>query len=76
MSNSRQQFGCLAAKFEVVADNLKACETPEQRRESLIEMMTVLGWIDSYFTNDHLPLDSAPESTVPSNPPLTKNAQR
>jgi hypothetical protein len=38
----------------------------------LIGMMVVLDQIDDLLTNDHSLLDSKPDSTAPSNPPLSK----
>jgi hypothetical protein len=72
MYNAPQRFGRLAAQFELLAHDLSECQNPKQRRELLIGMMVVLDQIDDLLTNDHSLLDSKPDSTAPSNPPLSK----
>jgi hypothetical protein len=76
MSDAPQRFGRLAAQFEVMAHNLTVCQGPKQRRELLIGMMVVLNQIDDILTNDHSLLDSKPDSTAPSNPPLSRVAHQ
>jgi len=72
MSNAPQRFGRLAAQFEVMARDLNECQNPKQRRELLIGMMVVLDQIDGLLMNEHSALDSNPETTAPSNPPISK----
>ena len=75
MLNAPERFGRLAAQFEVMAHNLSVCQNPKQRRELLIGMMVVLDQIDDILTSEHS-LDSKPDSTAPSNPPLSKAAHQ
>jgi hypothetical protein len=72
MCNAPQRFGRLAAQFELMARNLSECQNPKQRRELLIAMMVILDQIDGLLSNEHLLLDSKPDSTTPSHPPLSK----
>jgi hypothetical protein len=72
MYNAPQRFGRLAAQFELMAHNLRECQNPKQRRELLIAMMVILDQIDGLLTNEHLLLDSKPDSTTPSHPPIRK----
>jgi hypothetical protein len=76
MSETPQRFGRLAAQFEVMAHNLTVCKNPQQRRELLIGMMAVLNQIDDILMRDHSLLDAKPDSTAPSNPPLSKAANQ
>jgi hypothetical protein len=76
MYNPPQRFGRLAAQFEAMAHDLNGCQNPKQRRELLIGMMVVLDQIDGLLMNEHSLLDSKPDSTAPSNPPLSKAAQQ
>jgi hypothetical protein len=72
MSNAPQQFGSLAAQFEVMAHNLPVCQNPKQRRELLLGMMVVLNQIEDILMNEDSSLDPKPVSTSPSKPPLSK----
>jgi hypothetical protein len=72
MYNAPQRFGRLAAQFELMAHNLRECQNPKQRRELLIAMMVILDQIDGLLTNEHLLLDSKPDSITPSHQPLGK----
>jgi hypothetical protein len=72
MSNAPLRFGRLAAEFELMVHNLSECQNPRQRRELLKGMMGVLNQIVDILTNDHSLLDSKPDSTAASNPPLSK----
>jgi hypothetical protein len=76
MSEAPRRFGRLAAQFEVMAHNLTVCQNPKQRRELLIGMMVVLNQIDDILTKDHSLLDAKPDSTAPSDPPLSKAAHK
>ena len=72
-----QRFERLAAQFEMIEHNLSECQKPEQRRELLVGMMVLLDQIDDILTDEQpLFLDSKPDSTVPSNPPLSKAAHQ
>jgi hypothetical protein len=75
MSNAPQQFGRLAAQFEVMAHNLTVCQDPKQRRELLIGMMAVLNQIDDILASDHWLSSSKPDSPA-TNPPLSKVAHQ
>jgi hypothetical protein len=72
MTNAPQRFRRLAAQFEVMAHNLTDCQNPKQRRELLIGMMVVIEQIEDIVANEHSLLESNPDSTAPSNPPLSK----
>jgi hypothetical protein len=76
MSNAPERFRRLAAQFEVMAHNLTDCQNPKQRRELLIGMMVVLDQIDGLLMNEHSLLESKPDSTAPSNPPISKAAHQ
>jgi hypothetical protein len=76
MYDAPQRFGRLAAQFELLAHDLSQCQNPKQRRELLIGMMVILDQIDGLLANEHSLLDSKPDSTAPSDPPLSKAAHR
>jgi len=76
MSNVPLRFARLAAEFELMVHNLSECQNPKQRRELLKGMMGVLNQIGDILTKDHSLLDSKPDSTAPSNPPLSKAAHK
>jgi hypothetical protein len=70
-----QRFERLAAHFEMIAQDLSACQNPKERRELLKEMMLVLEQMADLCMNEHS-LDSKPDGTSPSNPPLSKAAHQ
>jgi len=74
MPDRQKRFQVLADRFEVLENNVSECQTPEQRRELLREMLVVIEELDQVVSNDLSRLDSKPDSTAPSNPPLSKAA--
>jgi hypothetical protein len=46
MSDAVQQFGLLAAQFEVMAHDLNECQIPKKRRQLLKGMMVILKQIE------------------------------
>src|ERR1700674_378129 len=76
MSDAPQRFGSLAAQFEVMAHDLKECQNSKQRRELLVGMMVVLNQIECILMNEQSLVDSKPDGTAPSNPPLSKAAHQ
>jgi len=76
MPNRQQLFQVLADRFEVLENNVSECQTPEQRRELLREMLVVIEELDQLVSNDLSRLDSKPDSTTPPNPPSSKAAHQ
>ena len=76
MPDRQQLFQVLADRFEVLENNVSECQTPEQRRELLREMLVVIEELDQLVSNDLSRLDSKPDSTAPSAPPLSKAAHK
>jgi hypothetical protein len=76
MGDTEQRFQSLAERFNVLTHNLSQCQNPKQRRELLKGMMKVIDEIDNVIASEHSLLDSKPESTAPSNPPLSKAAHQ
>lgn len=74
MPDGQQRFQVLADQFEVLENSVNECQTPEQRRELLREMLVVIEELDQLVSNDLSRLDSKPDGTAPSNPPLNKAA--
>jgi hypothetical protein len=76
MPDRQQRFQVLADRFEVLENNVSECQTPEQRRELLREMLVVIEELDQLVSNDLSRLDSKPDSTTTSNPPSSKAAHQ
>jgi hypothetical protein len=76
MPDRKQRFQVLADRFELLENNVSECQTPEQRRELLREMLVVIEELDQLVSNDLSRLDSKPDSTTPSNPPSSKAAHQ
>jgi hypothetical protein len=76
MPDSQKRFQVLADRFEALENNVSECQTPEQRRELLREMLAVIEELDQLVSNDLSRMDSKPVSTSPSNPPLNKAAHQ
>jgi hypothetical protein len=76
MGDTEHRFQSLAEQFNVLTHNLSQCKDPNQRRELLNGMMRVIDDIDNVIADEHSLLDSKPESTAPSNPPLIKAAHQ
>ena len=76
MPDSQKRFQVLADQFEVLEGNVSECQNQEQRRELLREMLVVIEELDQLVSNDLARLDSKPDSTAPSNPPLSKAAHQ
>jgi hypothetical protein len=68
MPDSQKVFQMLADQFEVLENNVSKCQTPEQRRELLREMLVVIEQLDQLVSNDLSKLESKADSTAPSNP--------
>jgi hypothetical protein len=76
MPDTQQRFQMLAEQFAVLEHNLRVSQNAEQRAELLKGMMVVLNQSDDILTKDHSLTDSKPDSTAPSNPPLSKAAHQ
>jgi hypothetical protein len=76
MPDSQKRFQVLADQFQVLENNVGECQNQEQRRELLREMLVVIEELDQLVSNDLPRLDSKPDSTAPSNPPLSKAANQ
>jgi hypothetical protein len=61
-----QRFERLAAHFEMIAQDLSACQNQEERRELLKGMILVLEQMADFCMNEHSLLDSKPGGTTPS----------
>jgi hypothetical protein len=74
MSNDPDRFWDLAAQFEVMARDLEECKNSNQRWELLKGMLVKIKDLEQIVYADQSLLDSKPNSTAPSNPPLSKAA--
>jgi hypothetical protein len=76
MSDKQERFQVLADQFEMLENKVSECQTPEQRRELLREMLVVIEELDQLVSNDLSRLDTKPDRTAPSDPPLSKATHR